>query len=468
MSPGYLRSLVPSAAPEHGEPWPAIQADIARAIQPGLTHWQSPNFMAFYPANSTFPAMLGEMYSAAFTAAAFNWIASPAVTELETIVMDWLAQLLCLPDGFLSKGHGGGILQGTASEVVLTSVVAARERVLRRRFAHLPDGADKEDQMSEARGRLVALGGEHAHSGTQKAAIVAGTRFRAVPSPQSSGFRLTGPALADTIRQCKEQGLEPCYLTITLGTTSTCAVDDFASILAVAREHSDIWLHVDAAYAGAALVCPEYQHYSAQLAGVDSFNVNMHKWLLTNFDASAFFVQQRRDLIDTYSITPPFLRNDFSDSGLVIDYRDWQIPLGRRFRALKVWFVLRSYGAAGLRAHIRAGVALGERFHASLCSRSDLFEVVSGPAFGLTTFAVKPRRAAPDGSEAYRAEANKITKDVCETVNASREIYVTSSVVGGIYVIRVVTGSPNAAERFVCRAFDIFVQVTEKLLARAG
>ncbi len=284
VEPGYLRPLLPAEAPRDGEPWPAIQADIDRVIMPGLTHWQSPNFMAFFPANASYPSMLGEMYSAAFTAPAFNWMCSPAVTELETVVLDWLAMALGLPDCYLSSREGGGVIQGSASEAIVTVMVAARERYFDAQTEGLNDD-EKDRKISELRGKLVALGSDQSHSSTQKAAKIVGTRYRSITAPQSDDFALTGKALRHAIEDFKGQGLEPFYLTVTLGTTSTCAVDRFEEIAHVARDYPQIWIHVDAAYAGAALICEEYQHYAKHFEAFDSFDMNMHKWLLTNFDA---------------------------------------------------------------------------------------------------------------------------------------------------------------------------------------
>ncbi|KAF2686882.1 hypothetical protein K458DRAFT_386850 [Lentithecium fluviatile CBS 122367] len=483
VAPGYLRPLLPPSAPEEGEPWTAIQSDIDRVIMPGLTHWQSPKFMAFFPCNSSFPGMLGEMYSGAFNAAAFNWICSPAVTELETIVMDWLAKLLKLPECYESKGEGGGIIQGTASEVVLTAVVAARERLIRRRLADMPEGEDRIDKAAEMRGKMVALGSEHAHSSTQKAAIIAGTRYRSVPAPRSENFSVTAAALRRTIEECKAKGLEPFYFTATLGSTATCAVDDLAGIAALAADYPDIWIHVDAAYAGSALVCPEYQHLCPPLASFDSFNFNLHKWLLVNFDCSAFFIKRRKDLLDTYSIVPAYLRNNFTESGLVTDYRDWQIPLGRRFRSLKIWFVLRTYGAQGLREFIRRHVKLGEYFNSMLTSRPDIFTVVTPAAFGLTTFHINPRTPkvsspanrpdpaheaytndfTPSADAQFREAANQISKEVYEKVNAQGEFFLTSTVADGVYFIRVVSATLNAEEKYLKRVFEVLVQFAEKV-----
>jgi aromatic-L-amino-acid/L-tryptophan decarboxylase len=295
IEPGYLRPQIPENPPLEPEAWSDIQADIESKIQPGLTHWQSPNFMAFFPASVTYPSILGEMYSAAFTAPAFNWICSPACTELETVVMDWVAKALGLPQCFLSTSDngGGGVIQGTASESAATMLIAARER--RARELTLAEGvqdgsAAYEDRMCAHRSRLVALSSDQAHSSIAKAALVAGTRFRSVPTRLEENLEMTGEALRAVLTRLEErEGLVPFFVTFTMGTTSSCAVDRFAELKAVLREKESwrrIWVHIDAAYAGAALVADEYQHVALDFAeGVDSFNMNMHKWLLVNFDA---------------------------------------------------------------------------------------------------------------------------------------------------------------------------------------
>jgi aromatic-L-amino-acid decarboxylase len=252
---------------------------------PGLTHWQHPNFMAFFPANSSYPGLLGELYSAAFTAPAFNWLCSPAVTELETVVLDWVANMLGLPECYLSKGEGGGVIQGSASEAIVTVLVAARERVLNSLTVKAKDEKERDNAKDALRGKLVALGSDQAHSSTQKAAIIGGTKCRTVPTRREDNFSMRGQDLKRAFEECKSEGLVPYYLTVTLGSTSTCAVDSFEEIAEVMKEYPDVWIHVDAAYAGAALVCPEYQHLAKSFGSFDSFDFNMHKWLLTNFDA---------------------------------------------------------------------------------------------------------------------------------------------------------------------------------------
>lgn len=524
IQPGYLRDLIPSTAPEKAEPWPSIQADIESKIIPGLTHWQSPNFMAFFPALVSYPSLLGEMYSAAFTAPAFNWLCSPACTELETIVMDWVARALALPDCFLSTspGGGGGVIQGSASEAIVTTMVAARERYLRLQAdaeGLKEDTMERDDRIAFLRGRMVALSSDQAHSSTQKGALIAGTRYRSIATSLSADLSLTAPRLETALQRCHSDGLEPYYLTLSLGTTSTCAVDDFVSIATLRSKYPNLWIHVDAAYAGAALVLPEYQaRYSESIGRLaDSFNFNMHKWLLVNFDASCLFVQNRNHLTRALSVTPSYLQNSFTDSGLVTDYRDWQIPLGRRFRALKIWFVMRTYGIEGLRAHIENSIQVGERFSDMVAERADLFEIIATPRFALTCIRIRPDVAADAASVVQREDAkrayvsgvaghpqredagnadinemdgddtmkvaaksnfpgpgdqegsaetlaNNITKDIAELVNSRGEIFLTPSTTAGKTFIRVVSGNPNASEAYARKAFDVIVSATEEVL----
>lgn len=425
---------------------------------------QSPNFFAFFPATTTYPSMLGELYSSAFTCAAFNWICSPAVTELETIVLDWMCKLLALPSCYLSTSPngGGGVIQGSASEAIVTVMVAARDRYLNSCGEGVEDEKERERIIAEKRAKLVALGSNQAHSSTHKASLITGVKFVTVKT--EDGWKLTGKNLRETIESLKKEGLEPFYLTCTLGTTSTCAIDAFDEIAEVAAENPNIWIHVDAAYAGSALICEEYQYLTKHFEAFDSFDMNMHKWLLVNFDASCLYVKSRKPLLDALSVTPAYLRNPFTASGAVTDYRDWQIPLGRRFRALKIWFVLRTYGVNGLKAHIRKTVTLGELFTGLLESRRDLFEIIAEPRFGLNVFTVKPGNGAStlQGEERLK-KANGLTKEVFEKVNAQGKIYLTSTVLDGVYAIRVVNGNQQVEEKYVRRAFDIILKAVEEV-----
>lgn len=464
VEPGYLKALLPDAAPETGESWDEIQKDISTKIMPGLTHWQSPNFMAFFPSASSYPGILGELYSAAFTGPAFNWICSPVITELETIVLDWLTKALKLPACFLSSGEGGGVIQGSASESVVTVMVAARERYLRNATAHL-EGDAQTAAIAAKRGKLVAIGSDMAHSSIQKASMITGTNYVSIPTRREDNFCMTGESLRRTLRSCIDDGLEPFILTATLGTTATCAVDRLGEIVDVLRDFPEIWAHVDAAYAGAALVCEEYQHHTEHFASFDSFDMNMHKWLLTNFDASCLYIKHRADLIKALSITPRYLQNEHSESGLVIDYRDWQIPLGRRFRSLKIWFVLRTYGLEGLKAYIRRHVGLGELFGSLLESRADLFRILSKPAFGLTVFYAAPRRIAPEAPEPEDpSELNSLTTAIYERVLQRKDLFLTKTEIHGLCAIRVVSANAKAEEKYVRRAFDIIVDAAEETI----
>ncbi|GKZ24043.1 hypothetical protein AbraIFM66951_010541 [Aspergillus brasiliensis] len=483
IEPGYLRPLIPTSPPENPEPWTAIQSDIETKIKPGITHWQSPNFMAFFPAGVTYPSILGEMYSAAFTAPAFNWLCSPACTELETIVMDWLAQALALPECFLStsENRGGGVIQVTASDTVATMMIAARERrvteiVVGEGFK--PDTVEYEDRMMELRSRLVALASNQAHSSTAKGALLAGTRFRSVEARLEDNLEMTGERLRAVLEGLDRDKLTPYFITLGLGTTNSCAVDRFREIKAVLAEKEHwkrIWVHIDAAYAGAALVADEWQYISKEFAeGVDSFNMNMHKWLLVNFDASCLFIRNRHDLTNALDITPAYLRNHYSDSGKVTDYRNWSMSLGRRFRALKIWFVMRSYGLTGMKDYIRKSIGLGKTFAGLVRSRADLFEIITTPAFGLTVFRIKSPKSGTTMVEAENGvavaqpdeAANELTKEVYELVNSRGEIFITSTVICGVYAIRVVSTNPAAEEKYVKRAFEILVQTAEEVIQR--
>lgn len=486
VEPGYLRKVLPDSPPQEGEAWDIIRKDIDSKIVPGLTHWQSPNFFAFFPCPASYPSLLGELYSAAFTGACFNWICSPAVTELETIVLDWVAQILGLPTAYHSTGptRGGGVIQGSASEAVLTMMVAAREKYLRDTLPAPGSVAEEELEYLDMRkrSRLVALGSAATHSSTKKAARILGVRYAAVPVSSETNFAMTGDALRETLEACRAKGLEPFFLTATLGTTDTCAVDDFGAIGEVLAKFSgtpatngtattgdggapparkgEVWVHVDAAYAGSALVTPEAQQAVGvqHLAHFHSFNFNMHKWLLTNFDASCVFVGNRAWLEEALGSELHVYRNTYSDGGLVTDYRNWQIPLGRRFRSLKVWFVLRSYGVSGLQRYIRRGVAQGELFAGWLRQRPELFEVLTGPAFALTVF-----RLAPRGAEAEERK-NELTKALYEAVNASGRLWVTSTVLEGRFAIRVMTGNITTEEEHVKAAFELILATAEKVV----
>jgi aromatic-L-amino-acid decarboxylase len=449
-------------------------------IMPGITHWSHPGFHAFFPCATSYPSILGELYSSALSGACFNWICSPAVTELETIVLDWLAKILGLPSCFLSTGptrptRGGGVIHGSASEAILTAMVAARDKYLDE-TTYPPNGdIGNEDGIAETRARqqsrMVALATTLTHSSARKAAMIVGVRFRAIPVRAEDGYALTKEGLATALRECIAEGLEPFFLAATLGTTDVCSVDDFAGIsealetCAVGKpgRAGEIWVHVDAAYAGAALVCPEVQRQTQiELVGrFHSFNMNMHKWLLVNFDASCFFVRDREWLVRALSVNQAVYGNKASDGGLVTDYREWQIPLGRRFRSLKIWFVLRSYGVKGLQEYIRRTIKLGEEFADALRSRPDLFEIVTGPSFALTVF-----RLAAKTKRASLQQRNALTKELYDKVNATGKIWLTSTELDGKFAIRLMTGVRTTQKEHVETAFNTLVEVAQEVMKK--
>lgn len=401
------------------------------------------------------------------------------MTELETIVLDWLAKLLALPECFHSTGptRGGGVIQGSASEAVVTAMVAARDKYLRETVpAHL-EGEEREEAVAMKRSKMVALGSSTTHSSTKKAAIILGVRFQTIPVTAEDNYALTGRTLRAKLDSCRAKGLEPFFLTATLGTTDTCAVDDFADIadtLAAFRQEStslpsdtaggEVWVHVDAAYAGAALVCPEVQEATkiGLVSRFHSFNMNMHKWLLTNFDASCLFVRDREWFVQALTVNQAVYSNAASSGGLVTDYREWQIPLGRRFRSLKIWFVMRSYGAEGLRSHIRRTTRLGETFAGLLGGRPDLFEILTGPSFALTVFRMVGGEAEKAGGEDSQLEVrNTLTRKLYETVNSSGKMWVTSTELDGRFAIRLMTGVRTTQEEHVQMAFQMLVDLAE-------
>ncbi|KAM0541623.1 hypothetical protein ACHAPJ_013171 [Fusarium lateritium] len=468
VEPNYLSPQLPTSAPLDPEPWTDITADIQSKILPGITHWSHPGFMAFFCCTSSYPSAIAEMWSTAFNGAHFNWICSPAVTELEVIVMDWLAKLTGLPDCFLSTGptQGGGVIHGSASEAILTVMVAARDRFLASKTSTLP-GYAKEDETRRLRGRLVVIGSTGTHSSTKKAAQILGVEYVTVPVHEENGFAMQGRDLTRVLDDATARGLEPFFLTASLGSIEVCAVDDFVSIASALASRADtcdeVWVHVDAAYAGAALVLDENKPIAAPFRHFHSFNFNPQKWLLTTFDCSALWVHQRSHLTQSsLSVKPPYLRHESSnDDDGVVDYRDWQIPLARRFRALKLWFVMRAYGVRGLQSHVRQGIILGESLEKQLRSRSDLFCILTPARFGLLTFYLRERDGNTDTT-------NKATKGLCDKINAGGHFFLTGSIVNHRFAIRVCTSGASAQEETIEKLFDHLTREARLILEQGS
>ena len=402
-------------------------ADVERIILPGITHWQSPNFYAFFPGNSSGPAVLGELLSAGLGVQGMMWLTSPACTELETHLLDWLVDMMGLPEKFLSTGPGGGVIQDSASSATLCALLAGRERATN--FAVNQRGGT---------GQLVAYGTSQTHSSLEKDMKIAGMGVENLRKVAvDDRFALRPEALAAQIAADRAAGLTPAFVCATVGTTSSNAMDPLPAIAAICREQG-LWLHVDAAMSGSATICPEFRWIIDGLEGVDSYSFNPHKWLFTNFDCTAFFVADRKALIETLSILPEYLRNEATKSGAVIDYRDWQIPLGRRFRALKLWFVIRHYGIEGLRHHIRQHVALAQAF-ADWVRADDRFELVAPVPLNLVCFR-------------YRG-SDEDNQGLLDRLNASGDLYLTHTRLNDQLVLRLCIGQTYTEHRHVARAW---------------
>uniref|UniRef100_A0A0A1XD97 Alpha-methyldopa hypersensitive protein n=1 Tax=Zeugodacus cucurbitae TaxID=28588 RepID=A0A0A1XD97_ZEUCU len=382
VSPGYLINLLPKEMPEKPEQWQEILQDVNKLIVPGLTHWQSPNFHAYYPIASSYPSVVGEMLSAAFGVMGLSWICSPSCTELELVVMDWLAKFLKLPAHFLhsTKGPGGGIIQGSASESVLIAVMVAREQAVRRFKAAQPELSE-----GEIRARLVGYSSDQSNCCIEKAGILGALPLRLLPTGESRV--MGGTQLAKAVKEDLAKGLIPTVCLATLGATDTCSYDDIASLATVCEEHT-IWLHVDAAYAGCALALEEFAHLREGLDRVDSLNYNLHKSLAINFECSPMWLRDSLKLVQSFKVDRPYLQHKYKGEADIPVFRHWQIPLGRRFRALKVWLTFRTYGADGLREYVRHRIRLAERFEKYVLADTRL-EMVAKRSMGLVCFRVR-------------------------------------------------------------------------------
>ncbi|MCL4863222.1 MAG: aminotransferase class V-fold PLP-dependent enzyme [Caldilineaceae bacterium] len=409
-APGEMYGALPASPPAQGEPFDAILADVERIILPGITHWQSPNFFAFFPANASGPAILGDLLSSGLGVQGMLWATSPACTELETLMLDWLVEMLDLPGAFHSSSAGGGVIQDSASSAALCALLAARERATN--LASNRQGCD---------GKLLAYTSSQAHSSIEKAVKIAGlgsANLRLIEVDET--FAMRPDRLAAAIDQDRQAGLTPCFVSATVGTTSSSALDPLSEIGQVCRDRG-VWLHVDAAMAGTAALCPEFRYIHHGLGFANSYCFNPHKWMFTNFDCDAFYVADRTALVNALSILPEYLRNQATQSGQVIDYRDWQISLGRRFRALKLWFVIRHYGVEGLRYHIRRHVELAQQF-ASWVEADGRFELVAPAPLNLVCF----RHRGGD----------EINQRLLDVLNRSGALYLTHTRLADQFTLR--------------------------------
>ena len=440
VKPGEIRAALPAAPPQQGEPFDALLKDIDRNIIPGITHWQSPNFFAYFPCNGSGPGILGDLLSSGLGVQGMLWSTSPACTELETHVMDWLVGMLGLPEKFLSSKTGGGVIQDTASSAALCALLAARERVTN--YASNKNGCD---------GKIVAYCSTQTHSSLEKAAMIAGIgvdNLRLIDVDENLAIR--PDALARQIKADLSAGLKPCFVCATVGTTSSNAMDPITAIAEVCNRHN-LWLHVDAAMSGTAMLCPEFRHLQNGVEFADSYNFNPHKWMFTSFDCNCFWVADRRALIQTLSILPEYLRNQATESGAVIDYRDWHIQLGRRFRSLKLWFVIRHYGVEGLQHHVREHVRLAQEF-AAWVRKDDRFELAAPAPLNLVCFRHKGGDAA--------------NQTIMDHLNRSGDLFLTHTKLNGKMTLRMSIGQTHTQARHVEQAWKRIQEEADRVALR--
>ncbi|NOY37823.1 MAG: aspartate aminotransferase family protein [Chlorobi bacterium] len=439
VSPGDIYGLVPENPPEDPEAMDKILNDFDEKIIPGITHWQSPDFFAYFPANSSYPSVLAEMITATLGTQCMIWETSPAAAELEEKMMNWLKKMIGFPSGFQ------GVIQDTASTATLAALITARE--VKSNYTINEKGFGGNENY-----RIYAS--EETHSSIEKAVKIAGFgRKNLVKAPVKRDFTMDTQALEQLIRTDLNEGYTPLAVIATLGTTGTTSVDPLGEIAAIADEFN-LWLHVDAALAGSALILPEYRWMTEGIERVDSFVFNPHKWLFTNFDCSVYFVRDTEALIRTFEILPEYLKT--GTRGAVNDYRDWGIPLGRRFRALKLWFVIRNYGLSGLQEALRNHIRLAGEIKETI-KNSHHFELMAPAPLNTVCFRFNPGNF-PD------EELNNLNAKLLEQVNRTGKAYFTHTKLHGNFVIRFMIGQTNTKDEHVYRAWELIDKTAASLI----
>jgi len=437
VEPGEIKKMIPAVPPARGEAMEGIFRDFEKVLLPGITHWQHPGWFAYFPANNSPASVLGELLTAGLGAQCMVWQTSPAAAELEEVVLDWLRQMIGLPAGF------SGVIQDTASTATLCAMLSARERA-----------TGFESNESGLKTPLTVYASEEVHSSADKGVKIAGfgrKNFRRLPT--DARFALIPERLEEAIVRDKDAGLVPACVMATVGTTSSGAIDPLRAIGEICRKHS-VWLHVDAAWAGTAALLPEKRWIldGAELA--DSLVFNPHKWMVTNFDCSAYFVRDPAALIRTFEIHPEYLKTGVDAK--VKNYRDWGIQLGRRFRALKLWFVVRSYGVEGLQAMVREHIRLAGLVK-DWVEADARFELLAPVDLGLVCFRLN------DGRE--EAALNELNRRFLERINAAGPVFLTHTTLRGKYTVRFVVGQRTTHERHVRGAWDIISAAADEILS---
>jgi aromatic-L-amino-acid decarboxylase len=437
VKPGEIKASLPENPPQTGESLGEMMRDIDNKIMPGITHWQSPNFYAYFPSNTSFPSILGDLISSGLGVQGMIWATSPAATELETRVLDWLTDMMGMPEKFKSTSTGGGVIQDTASTSSLTAMIAARERA-----------TNFQSNKTGIQQKLVAYISTQTHSSLEKAAKICGigsNNLRMIEVDEK--FAMRTDLLKEQIEKDKAAGMTPFFICAALGTTSSNAIDPIKEIGEIARKEN-CWFHIDAAMSGTAMLCPEFRHFQEGVELADSYCFNPHKWMFTNFDCDVFWVANRQDLINTFSILPEYLRNKATESGEVFDYRDWHVQLGRRFRSLKLWFVIRHYGIEGLQFHIRKHVELAKKF-TEWVRKSDDFEIFVEPPFNLVCFRHKT--------------GDDFNMKLMNAVNQTGKAFFTHTKLNGQVVLRMSIGGTLTEENHVKTTWDLIQDMTQKL-----
>jgi len=438
VTPGDIFKKIPDKPPVDSEPFSLLMKDLDEIIMPGITHWQNPNFYAYFPANTSPPSILAEMIVSTLGAQCMIWETSPAAAELEEKMMVWLKDMIGLPPGF------EGVIQDSASTATLAAILTAREKVTG--FSINAEGA-------ESAGTLRIYCSEQTHSSIENAVKISGIgRKNLVKIPVRDDYSMDHLKLAEEISRDLDRGFIPCCVVATLGTTGTTAVDPLRAIGEICSRNR-VWLHVDAAMAGTALILPEFQWMLDGKEYIDSFVFNPHKWMFTNFDCTAYFVKDASTLIRTFEVLPEYLKT--RTRGKVNDYRDWGVPLGRRFRALKLWSVIRSYGTDGLREKIRYHIKIAENL-AVLISKEADFEILAPVVISVVCF-----RFAPAGYS--EEQLNAVNEKLNHRLNDSGKIYLSHTVLKGKYTLRMVTAQTNVTLEHVEKAWALIKETARNI-----